>query len=253
MDSYSAFTLVTLLKKVAKSDACTILCTIHQPSSEVFFLFDKVIFMKAGRIFYQGPVTDAVVHFKNYGYDCPSNYNPSDFIMNLCQTLSTDEAENKQMYMPVPKELQDTEKSAKFDQEIEFKTESSFTKQLFALAKREVVNTYRDVAALIGRFGVTIVLNLLFGLIFLNAGGRDNGDSTNFNSHFGAMTMILISGMFGSAQPVMLSFPFERPMFLREYSTGTCKYTLHTPCLIIIINVLYLSIQMVLQHISLVR
>eukprot|EP00981_Chlorochromonas_danica_P012930 scaffold5574_cov162-Ochromonas_danica.AAC.5 len=39
LDSYSAFNLVKLLKKVAQRD-CTILCPIHQPSSEVFFLFD---------------------------------------------------------------------------------------------------------------------------------------------------------------------------------------------------------------------
>jgi hypothetical protein len=224
LDSFSAFSLVTLLKKVAKDDDCTILCTIHQPSSEVFFLFDKVIFMKAGHIFYHGPVMDAITHFQNFGYNCPANYNPSDYIMNLSQTLSAEEVESKQMYMKVPLELEDSKQSVKFDQEVVFKTEASFTKQLFALTKREVVNTYRDVAALAGRFGVTIILNLLYGLIFLNAGGRDNGDPTDFNSHFGAVTMVLISSMFGSAQPVMLSFPFERPMFLREYSTGTCKF-----------------------------
>ena len=45
LDSFSAFSLVNLLKKIAKRD-CTILFTIHQPSSEVFFLFDLAIFMK---------------------------------------------------------------------------------------------------------------------------------------------------------------------------------------------------------------
>ena len=33
----------------------------------------------------------------------------------------------------------------------------------------------------------------------------------------------MILGLFGSAQSVMLNFPFEKPMFLREFSTGTCK------------------------------
>jgi len=31
--------------------------------------------------------------------------------------------------------------------------------------------------------------------------------------------------MFGQAQPVMLAFPYERPMFMREYSTGTYGVT----------------------------
>lgn len=50
LDSFSAFSLVNLLKKIAKRD-CTILFTIHQPSSEVFFLFDLAIFMKVDYYF----------------------------------------------------------------------------------------------------------------------------------------------------------------------------------------------------------
>ncbi len=179
--------------------------------------------MKAGRIFYQGPVRDLVAHFSKFGHYCPSNYNPSDFIMSLSQTITHDEAEVQGLYMPCPAALVDNKDSIRMTSEIIFTVESSFWKQLTALTYREAVNTRRDVAALIGRYGVTIFLNFLFGLIFLNAGGKDDSDSSNFNSHFGAITMILISSMFGSAQPVMLSFPFERPMFLREYSTGTCK------------------------------
>jgi len=32
--------------------------------------------------------------------------------------------------------------------------------------------------------------------------------------------MVLLSGMFGTAQPALLAFPDERPVFLREYSTN---------------------------------
>jgi hypothetical protein len=32
--------------------------------------------------------------------------------------------------------------------------------------------------------------------------------------------MVLLMGMFGTAQPALLSFPSERPVFLREYSTN---------------------------------
>jgi hypothetical protein len=173
--------------------------------------------------------------------------------MSLSQTITNEEANEKSLYMSCPQTLLDEhkEKSQKLDSEIIFSTESSFMKQvtyllLFVrffsvyhisisfllsgcfqvgqLAFREAVNSKRDTAALIGRFGVTIFLSILFGLIFLNAGGKDDTDNSNFNSHFGAIAMILISSMFGSAQPTMLSFPYERPMFLREYSTGTCKF-----------------------------
>lgn len=32
--------------------------------------------------------------------------------------------------------------------------------------------------------------------------------------------MVLMMGMFGTAQPSLLAFPDERPVFLREYSTN---------------------------------
>ncbi len=225
LDSYSAFSIVTLMKKVAQKN-CTILCTIHQPSSEVFFLFDIVIFMKDGRIFYQGPVDQIVPHFGKAGYSCPHNYNPSDFIMSLSQTESNATIEAKGLFMNAPHSLEDDgQKSLKLDKAAEFTSESSFLKQVAHLTHREWINTCRDTAALMGRYGVTIILNVLFGLIFLNAGGKDNANNTDFNSHFGAITMVMISGMFGSAQPIMLSFPYERPMFLREYSTGTYGVT----------------------------
>jgi hypothetical protein len=34
---------------------------------------------------------------------------------------------------------------------------------------------------------------------------------------------VTVSGMFAASQSVLLVFPFERPLFLREYATGTCK------------------------------
>jgi ABC-type multidrug transport system permease subunit len=98
---------------------------------------------------------------------------------------------------------------------------AGFWLQLKSLVTREFQSVVRDKGALIGRFGVTIFLNALFGVIFWKAGEKDDGDRVNFMGHFGALTMVVISSMFGSAQPVMLMFPFERPMFMREYSTGT--------------------------------
>lgn len=47
LDSFAAFNLVKLLQQVAKTN-CPVLCTIHQPSSEVFALFDIVIVVVAG-------------------------------------------------------------------------------------------------------------------------------------------------------------------------------------------------------------
>ena len=42
----------------------------------------------------------------------------------------------------------------------------------------------------------------------------------NVSSHFGALIMVMMLGMFGTAEPALQAFPQERPVFLREYSTN---------------------------------
>lgn len=222
LDSHSASNLIHLLKDVAAKN-CAILCTIHQPSSEVFALFDVVIFMKAGRIFYQGPVARINTYYAEHDRRIPENFNPADFVMNLSQVLAGDELEK--LFFPIPDYALVEQGSSQRREEshLEFQVQSSFFKQMFELSWREMVATKRDTTALIVRFAVTILLNLLYGLIFLDAGGKDNGDQRDFSAHVGAVLMTMIGCMFGTAQPIMLAFPFERPMFLREVTTGTCK------------------------------
>ncbi len=86
LDSYAAYNLVNILKAVAKTN-CPVLCTIHQPSSEIFYLFDKAIYMKNGRIFWQGATSGLSKSLAAHGYACPDGYNPCDHAMFLCQTV----------------------------------------------------------------------------------------------------------------------------------------------------------------------
>lgn len=104
---------------------------------------------------------------------------------------------------------------------LKFKRASSFATQMKELYWREMVRVSRDITGLITRFGTAAFMNLLFALIFLGTGDGDNADVEDFNTHVGAIVLINISSMFGSAMPVMIQFPYERPVFLREYSSGT--------------------------------
>ena len=64
----------------------------------------------------------------------------------------------------------------------------------------------------------------MIGLIFLNAGARNDADDSDFTAHFGAIMAVLVFAMFGPAQSIIVAFPYERPIFMREYATGTCTY-----------------------------
>ena len=53
LDSFMAQNVVSVLKGMAHKGK-TVVCTIHQPSSEVFSLFDKVLLMAEGRVAFLG-------------------------------------------------------------------------------------------------------------------------------------------------------------------------------------------------------
>jgi hypothetical protein len=92
--------------------------------------------------------------------------------------------------------------------------------QIVMLCIREWRNLLRDRVALAARFLFTLFLSLLIGVIFLDVGNSDSAINANLNSHFGSLIMVLLMSMFGSAQPELLAFPEQRPVFLREYSTN---------------------------------
>merc|ERR1719359_2121614 len=51
LDSYAAYTVIQVLKELA-AHGCAVLCTIHQPSSEIFQSFDKLICLAEGYTVY---------------------------------------------------------------------------------------------------------------------------------------------------------------------------------------------------------
>lgn len=83
LDSYSSVQVIHVLKKVAKAGA-SVLFTIHQPSSEIFASFDRLIMMNRGRVMYQGPVRNVPAFLRTCGRPLPKHYNPADWIMVRC-------------------------------------------------------------------------------------------------------------------------------------------------------------------------
>ena len=83
LDSFMAMSVVESMKSLAKKGK-TIVCTIHQPSSEIFEMFDKLCLLAEGRQAFIGTLPEAYDYFNSQGYRVPYNYNPADFyIKNL--------------------------------------------------------------------------------------------------------------------------------------------------------------------------
>ena len=64
-----AYNIVETLQQLARRGR-TVVCTIHQPQSSIFQLFDKVMLLCQGRMAYLGLTEDAVHYFNDLGYPC---------------------------------------------------------------------------------------------------------------------------------------------------------------------------------------
>ena len=62
LDSFMAMSIVDSMKMMA-SQGKTIICTIHQPSSEIFAKFDTLCLLAEGRLAFLGPLTEAMKFF----------------------------------------------------------------------------------------------------------------------------------------------------------------------------------------------
>lgn len=82
LDSFNAQSVMQLLLKLARNNR-TIITTIHQPRSSIYQMFDTLMLLSDGRTMYFGPATHATTYFGHHGYQCPPNFNPSDYFMDL--------------------------------------------------------------------------------------------------------------------------------------------------------------------------
>ena len=66
LDSTNALKVMTMLKKEAEERQTTIICTIHQPSAEIFIKVDRLLLLHDGHQLYQGPVRGIQNYLKVY-------------------------------------------------------------------------------------------------------------------------------------------------------------------------------------------
>jgi ABC-type multidrug transport system ATPase subunit len=65
LDSFMALSVIESMKSLAKKGK-TILFTIHQPSSELFEMFDKICLLAEGKLAFIGSLHDAKRFFERF-------------------------------------------------------------------------------------------------------------------------------------------------------------------------------------------
>ncbi|PWN47251.1 hypothetical protein IE53DRAFT_260034 [Violaceomyces palustris] len=96
LDSFAATNVVSNLKLVATKRNLACLMTIHQPSWNIFCMYDRVMLLTRGSIFYEGPPKKALEWFESLGHRVPEGVNPADYFITIAENLEkSDEGERR--------------------------------------------------------------------------------------------------------------------------------------------------------------
>ncbi|CAA0832476.1 ABC transporter G family member 26 [Striga hermonthica] len=82
LDSTSANRLLQILQALAQAGR-TIITTIHQPSSRMFHMFDKVLLLAEGHPVYYGKARDSMDYFSCLSFNPEIAMNPAEFLLDL--------------------------------------------------------------------------------------------------------------------------------------------------------------------------
>ncbi|XP_050219522.1 ABC transporter G family member 9-like [Mercurialis annua] len=95
LDSTTAYRIVRMMSEPRRR---SIVMTIHQPSSKLFYMFDKVLLLSEGNPLYFGKGSEVIDYFAGIGFPPPLvATNPADFLLDLANGVSSDDHKDEDM------------------------------------------------------------------------------------------------------------------------------------------------------------
>ncbi|KAK8966203.1 ABC transporter G family member 15 [Platanthera guangdongensis] len=209
LDSAAAFFIIQMLRQMTRDGNKTVISSIHQPSSEVFALFDDLFLLSGGEVVYFGDAKLAPKFFEEAGLPCPIKNNPADHflrcinsdfdhvnatlkgsIKHLSSESSSDPllrlgtAEIKAMLIDrfksseyalmTKRKISELSKIEGFTVEFLTGSQASWWKQLKVLTRRSFTNMCRDIGYYWLRIIIYIVVSLCVGSIYFDVGNSYN-------------------------------------------------------------------------------
>ncbi|KAL3650719.1 transcription factor [Castilleja foliolosa] len=214
----------------------TVVCTIHQPSIDIFEAFDELFFMKrGGQEIYVGPLGRHSAHLISYfegieGVEkIKDGYNPATWMLEATTSSQelvlgvdfTQHYKKSDLYMrnkAIIKELTIPRAGTK-DLYFPTKYSQSFLTQCIACLWKQHWSYWRNPPYTAIRFLVTTLIALIFGTMFWDLGSRWNTQQDIFNAMGSMYAAISFLGYqyASSVQPVVAT---ERLVFYREKAAG---------------------------------
>ncbi|KAI3966424.1 hypothetical protein MKW92_035642 [Papaver armeniacum] len=214
----------------------TVVCTIHQPSIDIFEAFDELLLMKrGGQVTYAGSLGARSHKLVEYFQSVPGvpkirdGYNPATWMLDVSSAsveaqLDVDFAEvyaNSPLYQRNQEVIKELSTPAPGSQDLHFPTEYSqdFITQCKACFWKQHWSYWRNPKYNAIRLFTTTVIGVLFGVIFWDKGDKTSKQQ-DLQNLLGAMYSATLFLGAGNAASVQAIVAVERTVFYREKAAG---------------------------------
>ncbi|XP_076956671.1 pleiotropic drug resistance protein 3-like [Bidens hawaiensis] len=235
LDARSAAIVMRAVKNIVDTGR-TIVCTIHQPSIDIFEAFDELILLKnGGRMIYCGPLGRNSSRVIEYFENIPGvpkirdNYNPATWMLEVSSTSMEAElgVDFGQIYSTSTlyesnKELVKTlSKPPPGSKDLYFPTRfpQNGWGQFKACLWKQHLSYWRSPSYNLMRSMYMLFTSFMFGLLFWNQGEKIHNQQSLFNVFGSMFAAILFSGI-NNASSVIPYVSMERTVLYRERFSG---------------------------------
>ncbi|XP_019439503.1 PREDICTED: ABC transporter G family member 32 [Lupinus angustifolius] len=234
LDARAAAIVMRTVRNIVNTGR-TIVCTIHQPSIDIFESFDELLFMKrGGELIYAGPLgprsTELVSYFEAIAGvpKIKSGYNPATWMLEVTSSaeenrLGMDFAEiyRRSSLYQYNQELVESLSKPSSSKELHFPTKycrSPFDQFLTCLWKQNL-SYWRNPQYTAVRFFYTVIISLMLGTICWRFGAKRDTQQDLFNAMGSMYSAVLFIGITNATavQPVV---SVERFVSYRERAAG---------------------------------
>ncbi|KAK7348891.1 hypothetical protein VNO80_23640 [Phaseolus coccineus] len=239
LDSTTAQRIVAMLHSLARSGR-TVVTTIHQPSSRLFWMFDKVLLLSDGYPIFTGQASQAMNYLDSIGFVPTFSFiNPADFLLDLANGIVVDVKEGehldhhedqasikqflvssyrKNVYPLIKQEIQQNHRELAFFASRTFGSSenqwtTSWWEQFMVLLKRGLKERRHESYSSLRIFQVLSV-SILSGLLWWHS------DPSQIQDQVGLLFFFSIFWGFFPLFNAIFAFPVDRPMLIKERSSG---------------------------------
>ncbi|KAG7202357.1 hypothetical protein KM043_018684 [Ampulex compressa] len=233
LDSASSMQVITLLQNMAQS-GCTVVCTVHQPSSQMISRFDDILVLNEGKSMYCGPQDCLLPTLSSAAYVCPQFYNIAEFVLEIITGQRGGDLEylykiNFEKYIEWKSQKQcpaNGEESATpmteyyAEEQDDILTDHtrplSIWQQQRILFYRAMLCIRRDNTMTKLRLAAHFVVALLLGAVFYDFGN----DASKTQSNIACIFFFVLFLFFSNAMPAVQIFPVEAAVLLQEHANN---------------------------------